>query len=107
MSVWAAPWMVAAASGSASARARAVTVRMAWRNGRLLSQRSAGDAAGGEARGEGPVAEHGGGEGHLGEFGGVLVVGAPVGCLVEQGPGAFGFVLGERLGERDEADGDV
>ncbi len=65
MSVWAAPWMVAAASGSVSARARAETVRMAWRYGRWFIQWSVGDAARGEACGEGPVAEHGGGEGHL------------------------------------------
>ena len=38
MSVWAAPWIVAAASGSVTASARAEMVRMPWRYGRWLIQ---------------------------------------------------------------------
>ena len=62
-----------------------------------------GDAAGGEACGEGPVADHGGGEGHLDELAVGLVVEVLVGGLVEQDAGPFGILAGERLGERDEA----
>ncbi len=55
-------------------------------------------------RGQSPM--HGRGERHLGEFGVVLVVEVLVGGFVEQDAGPFGVLAGERLGERDEVDGD-
>ena len=95
--------MVAAPSGSVSARARAETVRSAVEVRPVVHPVGVGDAAGGEARGEGPVTDHGRGEGHPDELAVGLVVEVVVGGFGEQCAGPFGILAGERLGERDEA----